>query len=67
MRKLGIFLCCQSLLSVSVIIAISKLTQCVDEMQGNFYDSAYRYIDMIQWVVVIIPFLVGVVLIKSKD
>ncbi len=66
MKELGIFLCCQTLLSVSIIITVSKLVRCIDGLQGDFYQTAYSYIDPVQWAAVIIPFLVGFVLVRSK-
>lgn len=59
MRKSGIFLCCGSLLTLSVVIALSKVAQYIDMLKGDFYLSAFWYISILQWVIIAVPFLVG--------
>lgn len=62
MKKLGIFLCCQSLLILSLVIGITSVTQLTDKLSGDFYISLYDYINSIQWCCIIITFLVGIIL-----
>lgn len=63
MRKSGVLICCVSLLTLSIVIALSKVAQCIDKLQGDFYNSAFGYIDVLQWLVIVVPFLVGGIMI----
>ncbi|WP_313530524.1 hypothetical protein [Anaerotignum sp.] len=60
MKKVGVFLCCQSLLTSSIVIGLATIAQCTDKIKGDYYTSAYFYISMVQWSGILIPFLVGV-------
>lgn len=62
MKKLGIFLCCQSLLILSLVIGIASVAQLTDKVSGDYYISLYDYINIIQWGSIIITFSVGVIL-----
>lgn len=61
MMKFGIFLCCQSLLFLSVLIGLATIAQCADKANGSFFASIYSYIDTVQWFLVLVPLLVGVI------
>ena len=62
MKKLGIFLCCQSMLTLSLVIGLACVAQCADKVSGSFYTSLYGYISIPQWFGVAIPFIVGIIL-----
>lgn len=66
MRKSGILLCCGSMLTLSIVIGLSKVTQYIDMLKGDFYFSVFRYISILQWVIIAAPFLVGCGMILSE-
>lgn len=66
MRKSGILLCCGAMLTLSIVIALSKVTQYIDMLKGDFYISAFRYISILQWIMIAVPFLVGFGIILSE-
>ena len=65
MRNSGICLCCGSMLTMSIVIALSNVIQYVDKLRGDSYISAFRYISIFQWVLIAVPFIVGCGMILS--
>lgn len=57
--KYGLFLCCQSLFFLSVLIGLATVAQCADKVNGSFFVSIYNYISAEQWFLVLVPFFVG--------
>ena len=60
MKKCGLWLCCQSLLTLSIVIGLAKIIQYVDKLQGDFYVSELKYINILQWISIIIVLSIGV-------
>ncbi len=63
MKKLGILLFSQSLFILAILIGLANIAQICDKANGSFFSSVYSYISMWQWMLVIIPALLGICLV----